>query len=113
MPRESAMEWLFVTKCMIAIYGMLVDTVLNSTLPLSQSVQYWNDIYGSSTNETYYALATAPCRIITLITNTIHAMQETQMGLAPLLRSPEHILTSLFPQRHVMRQDSITNINLQ
>lgn len=57
MPRESAMEWLFVTKCMIAIYGMLVDTVLNSTLPLSESVQYWNDIYGSSTNETYYALA--------------------------------------------------------
>lgn len=132
MPRESAMEWLFVTKCMVAIYGVLVDTVLNSTLPLSESVQYWNDIYGSSFNEAYYALASkyyyhscqkallmmmmllydlaAPSRIVSLVANTIHAMQETQMGLAPLLRSPEHILTSLFPQRSDMRQDSIAHI---
>lgn len=56
-----------------------------------------------------YDLA-APWRLTTLVTNTIHAMQETQMGLAPLLRSPEHILTSLFPQRSDMRQDSIANI---
>ena len=37
-------------------------------------------------------------------------MQEAQIGLAPLLGSPEHVLTSLFPQRNHMRQDSITHI---
>ena len=52
----SPLEWAFIAKCSVAIYGVLLDRVLNSTLPLSESVSYWNSVYGSSLNETYYAL---------------------------------------------------------
>ncbi|KAI9497369.1 ATP synthase regulation protein NCA2-domain-containing protein [Zychaea mexicana] len=52
----STLEWAFIAKCSVALYGDLLNRVLNSTLPLSESVSYWNSVYGSSLNETYYAL---------------------------------------------------------
>ena len=52
----SSLDWLFLSKCTVALYGVLLDRVLNSTLPLSQSVTYWNNLYGSSLREAYYAL---------------------------------------------------------
>lgn len=51
-----SLDWLFITKCIVAIYGFLLKNILNSTLPLSQAIQYWNGIYGSRRYEAYYAL---------------------------------------------------------
>ncbi|KAI9318761.1 ATP synthase regulation protein NCA2-domain-containing protein [Dichotomocladium elegans] len=95
--RNSTLEWLFIAKSVVAVYGQLLERVLNSTLPLSQSIQYWNGIYGSSLNEMYYAFQTIPSRAISLTMNTVGAMRETQLGLGHLLRSSEHVLASLFP----------------
>lgn len=50
------LEWLFVAKCTIAIYGQVFSKVLNLTLPISESIDYWNDIQGSTFQEIYYAL---------------------------------------------------------
>lgn len=49
-------EWLFVAKCTIAIYGQVFSNVLNSTLPISETIDYWNDIHGNTLYEIYYAL---------------------------------------------------------
>lgn len=53
---DSSLEWLFVAKCTIAIYGQVFSNVLNLTLPISESIDYWNDIHGSTVREIYYAL---------------------------------------------------------
>lgn len=53
---SQSLEFLLVAKSAVAIYGSLLDTILNSTLPISQSLNYWNSIYGSRLNEGYYAL---------------------------------------------------------
>ncbi|KAI9266830.1 ATP synthase regulation protein NCA2-domain-containing protein [Phascolomyces articulosus] len=95
----SPLEWAFITKCAVAVYGVLLDRVLNSTLPLSESVNYWNSVYGSSLNEAYYALQTAPVRAVSLATRTINTMRTTQLGLGSVLQSPDHIISSLFPNR--------------
>ena len=53
---DPALEWLFVAKCTIAIYGQVFSKVLNLTLPISESIDYWNSIQGSTINEIYYAM---------------------------------------------------------
>ncbi|KAI7859978.1 ATP synthase regulation protein NCA2-domain-containing protein [Circinella umbellata] len=95
----SSLEWAFIAKCSIAVYGVLLDRVLNSTLPLSESVTYWNSVYGSSLNETYYAIQTTPVRVISLAIHTINTMRTTQLGLGSVLQSSDHIISSLFPNR--------------
>ncbi|KAI9485906.1 MAG: ATP synthase regulation protein NCA2-domain-containing protein [Benjaminiella poitrasii] len=53
---DSALEWLFVAKCTIAVYGQVFSNLLNFTLPISESIDYWNSIHGSTLQELYYAL---------------------------------------------------------
>lgn len=55
-PTENPFTLLFITKCTVAVYGFLLRDILNSTLPLSDALQYWNGIYGSKRYESYYAL---------------------------------------------------------
>ncbi|KAI8082286.1 ATP synthase regulation protein NCA2-domain-containing protein [Thamnidium elegans] len=52
----AEIEWLFVAKCTIAIYGQVFSNVLNSTLPTSEAIDYWNDIHGNTLQEIYYVL---------------------------------------------------------
>lgn len=51
-----ALEWLFVAKCTIAVYGQVFFNVLNLTLPISESIDYWNDVHGNTLQEVYYTL---------------------------------------------------------
>lgn len=53
---DPALEWLFVAKCTIAVYGQVFSKVLSLTLPISESIDYWNSIQGSTINELYYAM---------------------------------------------------------
>jgi nuclear-control-of-ATPase protein 2 len=53
---EDSLEWLFIAKCTVAVYGFLLKNILSSTLPLSEAIAYWNSIYGSTRYESYYAL---------------------------------------------------------
>jgi nuclear-control-of-ATPase protein 2 len=52
----AELEWLFVAKCTIAVYGQVFSKVLNLTLPISESIDYWNDIHGNTFQEICYAL---------------------------------------------------------
>ncbi|GAA5802127.1 ATP synthase regulation protein NCA2-domain-containing protein [Helicostylum pulchrum] len=93
-----SLDWLFITKCIVAIYGFLLKNILNSTLPLSQAIQYWNGIYGSRRYEAYYALQTLPIRIGYLGINTVKKMRTTHLGLKNLIvDSPEHLFLNMFP----------------
>ncbi|KAF7721550.1 Nuclear control of ATPase protein 2 [Apophysomyces ossiformis] len=94
---DPALEWLFVAKCTIAVYGLVISQVLNSTLPLSEAINYWEGIYGSTVYETYYALQTSPWRLASLAVNTVHKVSTTQIGIKSLLTSQEHIWSNLFP----------------
>lgn len=54
--QNNSLEWLFIAKCTAAIYGFMLKNVLNSTLPLSEAIRYWNSICGSTRYEAFYAL---------------------------------------------------------
>jgi nuclear-control-of-ATPase protein 2 len=53
---DSVLDWLFVTKCTLAVYGYSLSSILQSTLPLSESLAYWDNIYGNPWYEVYYGL---------------------------------------------------------
>ncbi|CAO3650213.1 unnamed protein product [Cunninghamella blakesleeana] len=110
---NGLLEWLFVTKCTLGVYGHTLSNILNSTLPLSQSLVYWDSIYGNIWSEIYYGLQTIPSRLYQLIHNTkkivlassispptnASALTTTTVSskLKHLLTSSDHILGSLFP----------------
>jgi nuclear-control-of-ATPase protein 2 len=53
---DTTLDWLFVTKCTLAAYGHTLSSILQSTLPLSESLAYWDGIYGNSWYEAYYGI---------------------------------------------------------
>lgn len=55
-PMQGDLAWLFIAKSTVAVYGFMLNNILNSTLPLSEATNYWNSVYGSKRYETYYAL---------------------------------------------------------
>ncbi|CAO3600600.1 unnamed protein product [Absidia cylindrospora] len=67
---DTTLEWLFITKCTLAVYGHNVSSILQSTLPLSESLAYWDSIYGNTWHEVYYGIQSAPIRLYHLISNT-------------------------------------------
>ncbi|KAI9268395.1 ATP synthase regulation protein NCA2-domain-containing protein [Helicostylum pulchrum] len=96
----AEIEWLFVAKCTIAIYGQVFSDVLNSTLPTSEAIDYWNDIHGNTLQEIYYALQIAPSRIYYLLKNTAQNITGTSTAVQQvksLFSSSDYVLSQLFP----------------
>ncbi|EPB83757.1 hypothetical protein HMPREF1544_09498 [Mucor circinelloides 1006PhL] len=97
---DPALEWLFVAKCTIAVYGQVFSKVLNLTLPISESIDYWNSIQGSTINELYYAMQIAPSRIYSLLKNTAKQISNTSSAVdqvRSLFTSSDYVLSQLFP----------------
>lgn len=38
------LEWLFLARCTVDVYGCLLDQLFRQTLPLAQDIFYWDDI---------------------------------------------------------------------
>lgn len=60
---ETELEWLAVAKAAIQIYGTVLNTLLDQTIPLSESIWYWDDILGSYAYTALYTLQSSPPRI--------------------------------------------------
>ncbi|KAG2234461.1 hypothetical protein INT48_004840 [Thamnidium elegans] len=96
----AEIEWLFVAKCTIAIYGQVFSNVLNSTLPTSEAIDYWNDIHGNTLQEIYYVLQIAPSRIYYLLKNTAQNITGTSTAVQQIksfFSSSDYVLSQLFP----------------
>ncbi|KAI9272510.1 ATP synthase regulation protein NCA2-domain-containing protein [Sporodiniella umbellata] len=90
---NDQLEWLFVGKCALAVYGQVFSDVLNLTLPVSESIDYWNSIEGSSSREIYYALQTMPWRVYSLVQ---HIYKSNFQSF-----HKEYLLSQLFPSQRV------------
>ncbi|KAI8098649.1 ATP synthase regulation protein NCA2-domain-containing protein [Halteromyces radiatus] len=101
---DNTLDWLFVTKCTLAVYGHTISSILHSTLPISESLTYWDNIQGNVWYEAYYGIQTAPGRLYSLVMNTRQALLDTSItsdvttsSIKNVLTSSDHILGSLFP----------------
>lgn len=61
-PEVSNLEWLAVGKATAQVYGLILDSLLDRTIPLSESIWYWDDVLGSYPNTALYTVQMSPIR---------------------------------------------------
>lgn len=61
---EADVEWLLVGKATVQTYGLLMTTLLDQIIPLSDDIWYWDEILGSYPNSFLYTVQTSPLRML-------------------------------------------------
>ncbi|OBT50278.1 hypothetical protein VE04_08757 [Pseudogymnoascus sp. 24MN13] len=61
-PYEKQVEWLLGSKATVQVYGVLLNTLLEQTIPLSNDIWYWDEVLGSYTFTAIYTIQTSPLR---------------------------------------------------
>ena len=59
---QTELEWLLVSKATVQTYGLILNTLLEQTIPLSDDIWYWDEVLGSYTYTSLYTIQTSPLR---------------------------------------------------
>ena len=59
---KRGLEWLLVSKATAQTYGIILNTLLEQTIPLSDDIWYWDEVLGSYTYSGLYTVQTSPSR---------------------------------------------------
>ncbi|KAK5082369.1 Nuclear control of ATPase protein 2 [Lithohypha guttulata] len=57
---EHELEWLAIGKAAIQVYGLILNVLLDQTIPLNDSIWYWDDVLGSYAYTGLYTLQVSP-----------------------------------------------------
>ncbi len=60
---SEELEWLLVGKAAVQAYGVVLKTLLEQTIPLSEDIWYWNEVLGSYQYTALYSIQTSPLRL--------------------------------------------------
>ena len=63
MNYEHELEWLLVGKAAIQTYGILLDRLLEATVPLGEDIRYWDQVLASYRWSAVYSVQTSPLRL--------------------------------------------------
>ena len=61
--QERELQWLLVSKATTQTYGLLLNLLLDQTIPLRRDIYYWNEVLGSARYTGLYTVQTAPLRL--------------------------------------------------
>ncbi|EQL02679.1 ATP synthase regulation protein NCA2 [Ophiocordyceps sinensis CO18] len=59
---ENEIEWLLVTKATVQVYGVILNTLLDRIIPLSDDIWYWSEVLNSYAYSSLYTVQTSPLR---------------------------------------------------
>jgi len=82
---EHEIEWLVVSKATVQIYGLILNTLLDQIIPLSDDTWYWDEVLSSYTYSSLYTVQTSPLRMWAWTKDVYH---ESRSRLRRLYRSP-------------------------
>ena len=80
------LEWLLVSKATTQTYGLILNALLEQTIPLSNDIWYWDEVLGSYTFAGLYTIQTAPHRFWNLSLDVYH---DTKQRLSTLRGTTE------------------------
>ncbi|KAL9130245.1 MAG: hypothetical protein Q9217_001538 [Psora testacea] len=60
---EQELQWLLVSKATSQAYGLVLNLLLDQTIPLSNDMGYWNEVLASPKYTGLYTLQTSPIRL--------------------------------------------------
>ncbi|KAK4146853.1 ATP synthase regulation protein NCA2-domain-containing protein [Dichotomopilus funicola] len=61
---ETDVEWVLVGKATVQTYGLLMNTLLDQIIPLSDDIWYWDEIVTSYPYSFVYTVQTSPLRML-------------------------------------------------
>lgn len=82
---ERDLEWLAAAKATIQAYGVVLNTLLDQTIPLSDSIYYWDDVLGSYAGTGLYTLQSSPFRVLDQV-KEVYADAKTRYESSRTLR---------------------------
>lgn len=59
---EQELQWLLLGKAAVQSYGVVLNTLLEQTRPLSDEIWYWDDVLESYQSTVLYSIQTSPLR---------------------------------------------------
>ncbi|KAL0944310.1 ATP synthase regulation protein nca2 [Colletotrichum truncatum] len=116
---QSEIEWLLVSKATVQTYGVILNTLLDQIIPLSDDIWYWDEVLSSYTYSSLYTIQTSPLRLWALSKDVYHEskhriqhlshapgefVESTRMGLSQQWRQFYGIV------RDSIRDSSITTL---
>lgn len=57
------LEWVLIGKVAAQTYGLILDALIQQTLPLNDEIWYWTDVVGSYRYTAIYSIQTSPLRL--------------------------------------------------
>ena len=112
---ETDLEWLVVAKATVQTYGMVMSTLLEQTIPLSDEMWYWDDILGSYANTVLYTLQTSPLRFWRQATEVYADAKErytSQMSVRESSQQATRSISEGWRQFYALAQESIRDRSL-
>lgn len=90
---ELELEWVLVSKAAIQTYGIVLNSLLEQTLPLTQDMFYWDAVVSSPAYTALYTLQTAPSRLVAfsteIVAEALRRLRELrEMERIPVLPGP-------------------------
>ncbi|KAL6718297.1 Nuclear control of ATPase protein 2 [Lecanora helva] len=73
---EQELEWLIVAKAATQTYGLILEIILDHTIPLARDIAYWDEVLGSSRSISLYTIQTFPTRVWEWATDIYHDARE-------------------------------------
>lgn len=63
LTQVQELEWLLVSKAATQTYGIILNALLDQTIPLSNEIDYWDQVLGSYSYTGLYTVQTSPRRL--------------------------------------------------
>ena len=73
---EHELEWLLLGKAATQTYGLVLDSLIHHTIPISDEIWYWKDILGSYRYTALYSIQTSPLRLFEWSKSIAHEVQQ-------------------------------------
>lgn len=112
---EDNLEWLATGKAAVQLYGIMLDSLLKQTIPLSDSMYYWDDVLGSSVKTTLYMLQTSPIRLFNTgkeVWKDANAKYQSKFSIGDAAQQSTQSLTESWKEFYQLVRESVRDRSL-
>jgi nuclear control of ATPase protein 2 len=112
---DADLEWLVVAKATVQAYGLILSTLLEQTIPLSDDIWYWDDVLGSYTSTGLYTLQTWPLRFWQQTKEVLAEARrryDSMLGIRESSQQASQIASQGWRKFWILVQDSIKDRSL-
>ncbi|KAK1594313.1 ATP synthase regulation protein NCA2 [Colletotrichum navitas] len=113
---QSEIEWLLISKATVQTYGIILNTLLDQIIPLSDEMWYWDEVLSSYTYSSIYTVQTSPLRLWALTKDVYreskHRIQNLSQTPGDLVESTRTGLSDQWKQFYGIVRDSIRDSSI-